>query len=190
MAEHHLEKVRAHARRALAPAGKAGASQAEIIRHYRSFVRKEEMRIRMLHRGGGAAGGGVRVGRLRAGLMDVVLENLLEIARQSAGVPEAVQPVTLVATGGYGRGILNPCSDVDLLFLVPGRSSRSLPPRNRRRRPKVFYLLTDIRLKVSPVTRSIGECIDTCQRGSRNQNIIDRSAVPGWRRGTLPQVPE
>ena len=53
----HLEKVRAHARRALAPAHKDGATMAEVVRYYRTFLRKEEMRIRMLHRGGGAAGG-------------------------------------------------------------------------------------------------------------------------------------
>ena len=155
----HLEKVRAHARKALAPAHKDGATPAEVVRYYRTFLRKEEMRIRMLHRGGGAAGGGVRIGELRAGLLDVVLENLLQLARETAGVAGASQPITLVATGGYGRGLLNPCSDVDLLFLVPGRSAKFLAPETDAIIQKMFYLLTDIRLKISPVTRSLDECI-------------------------------
>lgn len=155
----HLEKVRAHARKALAPAHHNGASTTEVVRYYRTFLRKEEMRIRMLHRGGGAAGGGVRIGELRAGLLDVVLENLLQLARETAGGEAAAEPITLVATGGYGRGLLNPYSDVDLLFLVPGRSSRFLPPATDAIVQKMFYLLTDIRLKISPVTRSLDECI-------------------------------
>ena len=155
----HLEKVRAHARRALAPAHKDGATMAEVVKYYRTFLRKEEMRIRMLHRGGDAAGGGVRIGELRAGLLDVVLENLLELARVDAGVSKSAQPLTLVATGGYGRGLLNPCSDVDLLFLVPGRSAKFLLPEADAIIQKMFYLLTDIRLKISPVTRSLEECI-------------------------------
>ncbi len=155
----HLDKVRAHARRALAPAHKDGTTTADVIRYYRSFLRKEELRIRMLHRAGGAAGGGVRIGELRAGLLDVVLENLLGLARDGAGVRPDENPVTLVATGGYGRGILNPCSDVDLLFLVPGKSAKFLTTEADAVIQKIFYLLTDVRLKVSPVTRSLEECI-------------------------------
>lgn len=155
----HLEKVRAHARRALPAAHKEGAGTAEIVRYYRSFLRKEELRIRMLHRGGGAAGGGVRIAELRARLMDVVLENVLELALQEASPGKEAPTVTLVATGGYGRGLLNPYSDVDLLFLVPGRSAKNLPPETDALVQKIFYLLTDIRLKVSPVTRSLEECI-------------------------------
>ncbi len=155
----HLAKVRAHARRALAPAHRPGATPAEIVRHYRSFLRKEELRIRMVHRGGGAADGGVRVAELRAGMMDVVLENLFHYAWESANPNGDEPPVTLVATGGYGRGLLNPCSDVDLLFLVPGRSSQKLSTAANTVVQTIFYLLTDIRLKVSPVTRSLEECL-------------------------------
>lgn len=155
----HLAKVRAHARRALEPIHRPGVTPSEIIRHYRSFLRKEELRIRMAHRGGGAAGGGVRVAELRAGTMDVILENLFKYAWESTATPGSAPPVTLVATGGYGRGLLNPCSDVDLLFLIPGRSSTKLSTAANTVVQTLFYLLTDIRLKVSPVTRTLDECL-------------------------------
>ena len=155
-----FEKVRAGSRKWLAPSHSATSAQSDIVRSYRSFLRTEEMRIRLLHRAGGAAGGGVRIGQLRCGLLDVVVENLLAYALESSGLPRDRHPVTLVATGGYGRGILNPCSDVDLLFLVPDRSAKSIPKQTDDIIQKVFYLLTDIRLKTTPATRSISDCIN------------------------------
>ncbi|MGI8601787.1 MAG: [protein-PII] uridylyltransferase [Verrucomicrobiales bacterium] len=156
---HHLEKIHAHARKALAPAHKPDATQADIIRYYRSFLRTEEMRIRLLHRAGGSAGGGLRVGQLRAALLDVVLKRLFDYALRAADVPKNRYPLTLVATGGYGRGILNPSSDIDLLFLVPDRSARSIPRQTDEVIQTLFYLLTDIRIKTTPATRSISDSL-------------------------------
>jgi len=51
--------------------------------------------------------------RLRATLVDHVLVNLWK--RADAGLD---QEVALVAVGGYGRGELHPCSDVDVMLLV------------------------------------------------------------------------
>lgn len=168
----HFTKVRAHARKALAPVHASGATTADIIRYYRRFLRTEEMRIRILHRGGGVAGSGVRIGQLRSGLMDMVLQSLLSFACEDAGLPKDAPPVTLVATGGYGRGILNPQSDVDLLFLVPQRSARHLPPETSELVQRIFYLLTDIRLKTTPATRSISECISLANSDDETKTAL------------------
>ena len=42
MPARHLEKVKAHALQTLVPAHQEGAEPAELIRRYRSFLKKEE----------------------------------------------------------------------------------------------------------------------------------------------------
>ncbi len=62
----------------------------------------------------------------------------------------------LVALGGYGRGVLAPYSDVDLLFLVKGR-------RHRARVEAVLYPLWDVGLDVGHAVRTPRECRTVCR---------------------------
>jgi [protein-PII] uridylyltransferase len=61
----------------------------------------------------------------------------------------------LVALGGFGRGWLFPHSDVDILFLHDGGASESSFKEAIRRFSQEMW---DLRMKVSPVTRTLGEC--------------------------------
>ena len=65
------------------------------------------------------------------------------------GEPEAS---AVAATGGYGRGVLAPFSDIDLLFLTPERPD---PARRCRSVEYMLYFLWDLGLKVGHATRSI-----------------------------------
>jgi [protein-PII] uridylyltransferase len=69
--------------------------------------------------------------------------------------PTRSERLTLVATGGYGRGQLAPQSDVDLLFLLPYKQT----PRGEQVVEHMLYMLWDLGLKVGHATRSVGECI-------------------------------
>ena len=60
-----------------------------------------------------------------------------------------------MATGGFGRGWLFPHSDIDLLFLYNGGSSESEFKDPIRRFSQELW---DLRLKLSPATRSLAEC--------------------------------
>jgi [protein-PII] uridylyltransferase len=61
----------------------------------------------------------------------------------------------LVALGGFGRRWLFPHSDIDLLFLHAGGSTeREFKDRIR----KFSQEMWDLRLKLSPATRSLAEC--------------------------------
>ena len=64
-------------------------------------------------------------------------------------------PLTIVAVGGYGRGELAPFSDIDLLFLLPGRAGA----RIKRHVEFMLYMLWDLGLKLGQATRSIGQCL-------------------------------
>ena len=62
---------------------------------------------------------------------------------------------TIVAVGGYGRGMLAPYSDVDVLFLMPDKP----PPGVEKVVETLLYVLWDLRLKVGHATRTVGECL-------------------------------
>src|ERR1700692_840621 len=68
---------------------------------------------------------------------------------------EGPKDFALVATGGFGRGWLFPHSDIDLLFLHANATSESEFKDSIR---SFSQELWDLRLKLSPVTRSLGEC--------------------------------
>ena len=62
---------------------------------------------------------------------------------------------TIVAVGGYGRGMLAPYSDIDVLFLLPGKSQ----PGVEKVVESLLYVLWDLKLKVGHATRTIDECL-------------------------------
>jgi len=75
--------------------------------------------------------------------------------------------LALVAIGGYGRGVLAPYSDVDLLFLT------DQPALAAARQDAIRALcqdLWDMRIKLSPTTRTLEDC-DRLHRDNPEFNI-------------------
>jgi [protein-PII] uridylyltransferase len=96
---------------------------------------------------------GLAAARKLGALVDGLISALHHFAaRQSAY--RCAEQLTVVATGGYGRGVLAPFSDIDLLFLTPA----SPPPEMFRSVEFMLYLLWDLGLKVGHATRTISEC--------------------------------
>jgi [protein-PII] uridylyltransferase len=69
--------------------------------------------------------------------------------------PSDAEHMALIATGGYGRGLLAPFSDVDLLFLLPYKQT----PWGESVVEYMLYLLWDLGLKVGHATRSIDQSL-------------------------------
>lgn len=67
-----------------------------------------------------------------------------------------VEHMAIVATGGYGRGLLAPGSDIDLLFLIPGATGRGEAQACER----LLYLLWDLGFKVGHATRTVSQCVE------------------------------
>jgi len=87
----------------------------------------------------------------RAALIDVVLRE----AWRSQHLAEVDSSWALVAVGGYGRGELHPCSDIDIMLLVP-------EPPDAEGRGKLERLVTffwDIGLEVGHSVRTVEECV-------------------------------
>lgn len=95
----------------------------------------------------------------RTALVDSIAQRLWNeiVIGAGAGQTDSDGPknFALVATGGFGRGWLFPHSDIDLLFLH-GSSDSEKEFKDAIRR--FSQELWDLRLKVSPVTRNLGEC--------------------------------
>ncbi|SON54159.1 PII uridylyl-transferase [Hartmannibacter diazotrophicus] len=69
--------------------------------------------------------------------------------------PSAAEHMAAVAVGGYGRGLLAPGSDIDLLFLLPYKQT----PWGESVVEFILYMLWDMGLKVGHATRRLDECI-------------------------------
>lgn len=67
----------------------------------------------------------------------------------------ADETIAIAATGGYGRGLLAPYSDIDLLFILPYRRT----PWSESIAEYMLYLLWDLGLKVGHATRSVSQCV-------------------------------
>ncbi len=85
----------------------------------------------------------------RARLLDAVLVEIWK-SRLATHADEW----SLAAVGGYGRGELHPCSDVDLLVLVPA----PLDPAGLGALEQLVTFLWDIGLEVGHSVRTVAEC--------------------------------
>jgi [protein-PII] uridylyltransferase len=87
----------------------------------------------------------------RARLLDVVLGHIWQTRLETHR-----DDWSLVAVGGYGRGELHPCSDVDILILVPA------PPATEglAALEQLVTFLWDIGLEVGHSVRTVAECAE------------------------------
>ncbi|MDN3564779.1 [protein-PII] uridylyltransferase [Paeniroseomonas aquatica] len=97
---------------------------------------------------------------LTDGVMLAIQSYALAMVPPRSPAEEAEAPFALVATGGYGRGVLAPYSDIDLLFLTDQQAG----PRTQRVVEFILYLLWDLGLKVGHATRSIRDCMEEAGR--------------------------
>jgi [protein-PII] uridylyltransferase len=91
-------------------------------------------------------------------MQDEIVRVLFEFAARHlypSQNPSEAERMAIVATGGYGRGLLAPGSDIDLLFLLPYKQTAW----GESIAEAILYCLWDLGLKVGHATRSIDECI-------------------------------
>ena len=96
--------------------------------------------------------------RAHAFLIDQLVRVLFDVTANyvyPAPNPTIGEQISVVATGGYGRGELAPFSDIDLMFLFNYKRT----PRTEQLIEYMLYMLWDLGLKVGHSTRSINEAI-------------------------------
>src|SRR5213595_1422661 len=162
----HLEQVLAHAENSLAATGTTRPT--EVLPLYKKFLKVEEHRLRLKHQAGGA---GREICARRAELIDILLQYVFgaaaAAARENGG---AEVPLALVALGGYGRGELNPFSDIDVMLLH--RQRDEISPHLEEMVNQVLYLLWDSGFKVGHSTRSIKEAVAQANQDMRTKTAM------------------
>lgn len=123
------------------------AASKHFLNHYR-----EE--IRAMHNAGEQ--GSVVVRNLTA-MTDTLIRKLFRsITRDMALTGRVREPLSLTAIGGYGRGELNPYSDIDLMFLYSGKDQARVEDIAK----KLLYFLWDMRLDVGYSVRTLQDCVE------------------------------
>jgi [protein-PII] uridylyltransferase len=183
----HLDKVIAHAQRELtASTSVAEAGQlAPQLPLYKRFLKIENHRLRLAHQAGG---GGLEICRRRVNLLDVFLRHLFADACKACLPAENIQHTlpAMVAIGGYGRGELNPYSDVDILFLHDFPVDQT-PEHLNELIKQILYVLWDIGFKVGHATRSIQEACDHANSDNISKTALLEARYLAGRQSLMPE---
>ena len=121
---------------------------------FRELIQREKDKIKSWHRSGA---GGREVIQSQTSLIDEVLRHVfLSMVRLEQYKNKSVlENFCLIAVGGYGRGELNPHSDIDLLFLLP----QNPKPTTEIFIQDVLSVLWGLGMEIGHSYRSIKDCI-------------------------------
>ena len=99
---------------------------------------------------------GVEAAQRLSALTDGAVRVLFAHAAAEIGNGAPLQDrVAVTATGGYGRSMLAPFSDIDLLFLTPDEPAAA----TLQAVEYMLYFMWDLGLKVGHATRSVAQCM-------------------------------
>lgn len=130
-------------------------TRRQIIDMLRTVIGLGRDHLQAIHRNGAS---GEFIVKGHAALMDVVLQRIFQMIHTHP-IPEK-ESLTLVATGGYGRGELAPFSDIDLLFILPDNSHKEHDKLVER----MLYCLWDLGLDIGHAVRQIDECVQQARQ--------------------------
>ena len=119
---------------------------------------------------------GVEAAQRLAALTDGVVRVLFDHASRTVVGGALPDCIAIVAIGGYGRAMLAPFSDIDLLFLAPDQPA----PETLRTIEYMLYFMWDLGLKVGHATRSIAHClVDAEEDLTIRTSLLDARRIAG-----------
>ena len=102
-------------------------------------------------------------GSLNVGLNSILIDSLLRVVFKKIYnkiFNNTDYIFSIIAVGGYGRGELAPCSDLDLLFLLPNNLKINQSKHAEEVIQFILYILWDLGYTVGHSTRTIDDCIE------------------------------
>ena len=158
-----------------APLLDRGFERPQFLQGLKALTEAANERIRQEHDAGAR---GRNVVRHLTALVDDVVRTVFQYVVSHHAIP--VQPCALLALGGYGRGEMNPYSDIDLMFLC-----HKTPPEDVVR--ETLYLLWDAGYTLGHSVRTRRDVIKmadvdlTAQTAMREARFLEGdSQLYGW----------
>ena len=127
----------------------------------KAMLDEEGVIIRSAHFAGA---GGSEVVQRRTDLIDRTLRGAYEYLAAAGPLP------ALLAIGGYGRGELNPHSDIDIMFLCRDE-------KDRQRSVELLYILWDAGMDVGYSVRTIDESISLARQDIKVRTSLIESRL-------------
>lgn len=173
-----LEKIESNAAaRLILPPGRLPTQE---LARYKTFLKVETHRLKILHRAGG---GGLQICRARAAILDVLLRYLWNTAKSnlSEQAQKEFPQLALAAIGGYGRAELNPHSDIDFMVLHNRQIAGTRPmPYLSKMVEGIYYPLLDIGLKIGHSVRSVEDCVKVANSDMQSKtSLIESRLIAG-----------
>ena len=164
----YLEKVLRHAERELVH--QSHLRPTDLLDIYRRFLKLEEHRLKLEHIHGES---GRDLCKKRADVISVMLRHLWNSAwethlRSHIGTAPRI---ALLAVGGFGRGELNPYSDIDILFLYPDNGAKTTAQVNDIVQ-HILYMLWDIGFQVGHATRTMQDLVAQANADLRTKTSL------------------
>ncbi len=155
-----------------------GVPRNKQLPAYKRFVQLENEMLKRYHQQGDS---GLKVCQARAVMVDVVIENLFLAALDMYMTQHGRLPckLAILATGGYGRGELNPHSDIDIMLLYPDRitNKKSFEQFQELLTEEILYPLWDLGWKIGHASRNTREAIDEARAEIQSKNAILESRM-------------
>lgn len=149
--------------------------ETDLARGARAYIQKVRSLLLERHRAGA---GGYDIVSAYTMMVDHVIRHLFGAVSQDyfRRYPSLNPRCAIIAQGGYGRGELNPHSDIDLLFLYGWK----VTPYVESVAEKLLYTLWDAGLEVGHATRSITESIRLANKDRKvKTSLIDARYLCG-----------
>ncbi len=152
-------------------AGDFDSCRAELLDSSRQFLSAQLEEVERFNDGG--ASGHTVVVKLTA-IYDQLNTTIYEAVCADLD-PEAVAGCALIALGGYGRGEMNPRSDLDLMFYYETSQRETV----RIISDRMLYLLWDLSLDVGYSVRSSDECLGESHDSTVRSSMLDARLISG-----------
>ncbi len=166
--------------------GNTAALRQELLEVLKKLVRNARDTARA---GLEADGNGRRCARALSIFQDELIRLIYDFTTAHVHRAEnrsSAEKMAVIATGGYGRGLMAPYSDVDLLFLLPYKQT----PWGESVAEYILYVLWDLGFKVGHATRTAEQTIRFAKSDVLTQTTLLDARLHPRRRSAVVEIPE